>query len=351
MKSILIAGNIGGDESNESRYGQVLARELSASFKIHLAGSFLKAFKLATDVDIVFALSPIGNGYAGYIFARFRKKRFLIMIDDDYAWRTAIESGRTYLLVSDFQKSEKSGRIATLHKRQVRLCAKAELVIVPSQFLADIVTGWGIEKEKIRLIHGAVDFIDSEVIKEEARKKIAIPGNLLISVGPLVPWKGFRMLIKLMPQLLNINQFFRLVIVGEGPEYKILRAMIKNMGLDRKVYLVGKKNKEELACFLTASDIFILNSGHEGFPYQVIEAMATGVPVITTAVGANLELIRQGENGFMVKYNDEFNLVEAVKTIWQTPELRERFIEEGKLTAAQFSTEKMTLETAKIFNT
>lgn len=126
--------------------------------------------------------------------------------------------------------------------------------------------------------------------------------------------------------------------------------MVKNMGLDKKVYLVGRKNKEELATYLAAAEIFLLNTGYEGFSHQILEVMMAGVPVVTTAVGGNKEVIHQGENGFMIKYNDEFNLVEAVKTVWQTPELQKRFIEEGKKAAEYFSVDKMINETAKILN-
>ena len=191
-------------------------------------------------------------------------------------------------------------------------------------------------------------FKPAETNREEARNKIGIHGNILLSVGRLVPWKGFRMLIKIMPQLLEINQFFRLVLVGEGPEKKILEAVTKNLGLEKKVYLVGKKSGSELATYLAAADIFILNSGYEGFSHQLLEAMACGVQVITTAVGGNKEIIHQGENGFMVKYNDEFNMIEAIKTVWNTPELRERFIQNGKKTVAHFSVEKMIKETINL---
>jgi glycosyltransferase involved in cell wall biosynthesis len=140
------------------------------------------------------------------------------------------------------------------------------------------------------------------------------------------------------------------VIIGDGPEKKILESIVKNMHLENKVYLVGKKSKEELALLSAAADIFVLNTAYEGFSHQILEAMAAGLPVITTAVGGNREIIRQGENGFMVKYNDEFNLIEAIKTVWQTEELRTRFIEEGKKTAEKFNVGKMLKETIDVIN-
>jgi glycosyltransferase involved in cell wall biosynthesis len=159
------------------------------------------------------------------------------------------------------------------------------------------------------------------------------------------------MLIKIMPQLKQINQSFRLIIVGDGPDKKVLNMMIKNLGLSGKVFLVGPKSQKELAEYLIAADMFILNSGYEGFSHQILEAMTCGVPVITTAVGGNREIIHQGENGFMVRYNDEFNIVEAIKTLWNMKKLREKFTREGKKTVQHFSLQKMYNETIKILTT
>ena len=219
---------------------------------------------------------------------------------------------------------------------------------MPSKYLAGIVKGWGVPEVKIKVIYNGVDFKPSGLLREEARNKVGIHGNIILSVGRLVPWKGFRMLIKMMPRLLELKQFSRLVIIGDGPDKKPLESMVKNMDLGQKVFLVGKKSKDELAVYLAAADIFILNSGYEGFSHQILEAMTCGVPVIASAAGGNKEVVIQGENGFLVRYNDEFNLVEAIKTIWQDEELKEELVEAGKKTAKNFSPEKMIEETIKV---
>jgi glycosyltransferase involved in cell wall biosynthesis len=309
---------------------------------------FLKALSLAREADVILALNAVSAGLPALWAAKIRKKRFFVKIVGDYAWETAVNSGKTFLLIDDFQKTKRRGWAGILHKYQVKVCKKADGVIVPSNYLANMVKNWGVPEGKIKVIYNGVDFKPLEIDREEARKKIGIAGNIILSVGRLVPWKGFRMLIKIMPKLFEINQFFRLVIVGDGPEKKILESIVKNMHLENKGYLVGKKSKEELALLSAAADIFVLNTAYEGFSHQILEAMAAGLPVITTAVGGNREIIRQGENGFMVKYNDEFNLIEAIKTVWQMGELRTRFIEEGKKTVEHFSFEKMINETAKI---
>ena len=94
--------------------------------------------------------------------------------------------------------------------------------------------------------------------------------------------------------------------------------------------------------------MFVLNTAYEGFSHDILEAMLAGLPVITTPAGGNKEIIHQGENGFMVKYNDEFNMIEAIKTVWNTPELRQRFIANGQKTAEHFSAEKMLEETVEL---
>jgi len=315
----------------------------------HLVYLF-KVLSEAGKNDILFSLNAVSAGVPSLIAAKIRRKRFFVKVVGDYAWEIAVHKRKSSLLINDFQDVAKRGFINILAKTQRRVCQKADGVIVPSEYLAGMVKKWGVAPDKIHVIYNGVDFQPSDLTKEEARKKIGIPGNLIISSGRLVPWKGFKMLIKIMPKLLEINQFLRLIIIGDGPEKKSLELMIKNMGLDRKVYLVGKKSKEEMAVYFAAADMFILNSGYEGFSHQILEAMAAGVPVIASAIGGNKEVIRQGHNGFLVRYNDEFNLIEAIKGMHQSQELRDEFAAEGRETVAKYSLEQMISKTFQLLN-
>lgn len=306
---------------------------------------FTKVLSEAKKCDVVLSLNSVSAGVPALAAARMRKKKFFVKVVGDYAWEMAINRKKSSLLINDFQDVAKKGSIKTLAKLQRRTCMKADGVIVPSEYLAGIVKKWGVSPDKVHVIYNGVDFKGTEMSKEDARKKIGIPGNLMISGGRLVPWKGFRMLIKIMPKILEVNQFMRLVIIGDGPEKSLLESMVKNMGLGNKVYIVGGKTKEEMAVYYQAAEMFILNSGYEGFSHQILEAMAAGVPVIASAVGGNKEVINQGKNGFLVKYNDEFNIIEAIKGLHQSPELREEFSQEGKKTVEKYSYQKMIQET------
>ena len=319
-----------------SRTGKVLPKGLRHFWY------FLKLMPAVKKADAILALNAVSAGWPALFWAKMFKKKFVVRIVGDYAWEMAAAKGKTSLLIDDFQKNSKRG---FLHSVQVKTCKQADTIIVPSKYLAGIVKGWGAPESKIKVVYNGVDFKPSDLSKEEARSKIGIHGNIILSIGRLVPWKGFRMLIKIIPKLLELSQFARLVIAGDGPDKKALESMIKNMGLEKKVFLVGKKSKNELAIYLTASDMFVLNSGYEGFSHLVLEAMTAGVPVIASAVGGNKEVVQQGENGFLVKYNDEFNIIEAVKALWSDKELAASFAEKGRETVQKFSSEKMVEET------
>jgi len=334
---------------NDNGYSFKLVRVWKKNFWFFRHAVYaLKVFFSGKNSDAIYSLSTLNGGIPALISSKFFKKKFFVKIVGDYAWQVAVEKKKGGLLIDDFQKSNKKGWVAFLYWLQSFLCLKADKVIVPSEYLAGIVRGWGVSGDKIEIIYNGVDFKPSDLSKEEARRRLGIFGHIILSAGRLVPWKGFRMLIKIMPSIFKINQAFRLVIVGDGPDKKILESMIKNLGLEKKVFLVGRKSQEELAVYLTAADMFVLGTGYEGFSHQILEAMVAGVPVITTAVGGNREVIEQGENGFLVKYNDEFNLVEAVKSLWQDPDLKEEFIKNGKKTVEKFSLEKMISETVKV---
>ena len=312
---------------------------------------FLRTFLVARRVEAILSLNAVSAGLPASWAARFLRKPFIVRIAGDYAWEIAVQTGATYLLLDEFQKSPKSRRIRRLDSLQRSVARKATALIVPSKYLAAIVTGWGVSPDKIHIIYNGVDLPRTDISKEDARRHIGISGNIIISAGRLVPWKGFRMLVKLMPQLLQVNQFFRLVIVGDGPDMSMLQSVVRNLGLERKVFLVGRKSSDELALFFAAADMFVLNTGYEGFSHQVLEAMQAGVPVITTTSGGNTEVVVQGANGLLVRYNDEFNLVEAMKSLWKQGELREQMVANGRHTVAAFSIEKMYIRTVQLLTT
>ncbi len=102
----------------------------------------------------------------------------------------------------------------------------------------------------------------------------------------------------------------RLLIVGDGPLYPALTQMIEHLSLQDIVWLAG--DRDDVPSLLQAMDVFVLPSLAEGLSNTVLEAMASGLPVIATAVGGNIELVEEGFNGSLVAVGDHEALSDAM---------------------------------------
>jgi len=117
------------------------------------------------------------------------------------------------------------------------------------------------------------------------------------------------------------------------------------------VRLDGRIDRNRIKKYLDKTRVFILNTGYEGLSHVILEAMACGVPVITTSVGGNPELIENGYNGILVEYNNKEQLKEAILELWNDAELREKFVANSYKVLEKFSLANMierTIEVLKV---
>jgi glycosyltransferase involved in cell wall biosynthesis len=162
-----------------------------------------------------------------------------------------------------------------------------------------------------------------------------------------MPWKGFEMLIELMPELLKINPNFKLIILGKGPMFEELKAQSLKLKVDDKLEIKAV-DSETRDHYLKAAMMFVLNTGYEGLPHTVLEAMTAGVPVITTTAGGNPEVVKDGETGLLVEYNNKEQLKEAILKLWRNRELREKLVKNARQELHKFSFKEMIEKTLKV---
>ncbi len=126
----------------------------------------------------------------------------------------------------------------------------------------------------------------------------------MISVGGLLERKGFHRVIEVLPRLLDRHPGFQYLIVGSGgPEgnYEgVLRDLVERHALTERVRFLGQVPPERLAEVLSAGDCFVLATSNEGWANVFLEAMACGLPVITTDVGGNAEVVSDPSLGTIV---------------------------------------------------
>ena len=160
--------------------------------------------------------------------------------------------------------------------------------------------------------------------KSEARRKLALENRPTLGIlATLRDWKGHQHLLEAWVTLRGEFPDWRLVIIGDGPERGRLEASVDALNLRSSVRLVG--NQENVPEWLSALDLFALPSyGSEGVPQGIMQAMACGVPVVATPVGAVAEAVQDGQTGLMSAPRDPVALARTLSTLMADPALRAR---------------------------
>ena len=140
---------------------------------------------------------------------------------------------------------------------------------------------------------------------------------------------------------LMVNNQFKLVIVGSGPEEKKLKFKIQELKLEDKVILAGSVFMEKMSNYYQAADIFILNSSYEGLSHTLLEALSFGLPVVASNVGGNPEVIEHNQNGLLAEYNNQQQILDSIKKLSSNSGLVERFKQANKEVIKNFSKDKM----------
>lgn len=160
--------------------------------------------------------------------------------------------------------------------------------------------------------------------------------NRIISVGRLYPQKDQKTMIEAFAKVSEKHPDWKLVIFGEGPERGALELLVERLKIQDKVFLPGKS--ENIIDELKKSKIFCLSSIYEGMSNALVEAICVGLPIVTTKVSGTEELIKDGENGFIVDIGDKDTMAMALTKVIEDENLRQQFAEKNKAQAVRFET-------------
>jgi len=184
----------------------------------------------------------------------------------------------------------------------------ADGVIAVSAALRDAMAALSLSKDRIHLIPNAVDTARFRPITAgEARQRLSLPEGcpILVSVGSLIEAKGHQLTIRAVALIGNQFPSLRLYIIGEGPYRAELEKLIKTLGLEGRVQLLGKRPNEELPFWFSAASLSCLASSREGWPNVVTESLACGTAVVATRVGGIPEILHSPELGTPVEQTSE----------------------------------------------
>ncbi len=303
-----------------------------------------RLLRLSARASLLYAQGPIASGLPSHLVSFLTGKPYLVKITGDYAWEQSRGQGIFEGTLEAFQGARVSGKTRLLKRIERHVVRGASRVIVPSNYLKRIVEGWGVPSERIRVIFNAVEPVEEEGSPVERSPN----GKIILSAGRMVPWKGFDVLISLMPELRQEFPDLTLVIAGNGPDEEALKAKSYKLKADQYVRFLGRVPQEELWRRIRASDLFVLYSGYEGLSHQLIEVMQLGTPIIASNAGGNPELIEDGTTGRLVPWGSPEQLKETIGGLLRNPEEGERLAKKAKDFIAQFSEERMIRETFRV---
>ena len=188
-------------------------------------------------------------------------------------------------------------------------------------------------------------------LAEFGRTHFSCSPPLILGVGRLIAKKGFADLIRACGLIAERGKSFRCEIIGEGPLEDELRGQIERLNLQDRVALSGARPMGEVRRRLIAANVFVLPSiidpdgGMDNLPTVIMEAMATGLPIVSTTIGGIPEMVVENETGFLVQPGDAAALADAIEQVIDDRLLAQRLGQGGYERAQQlFSIDKNVRE-------
>ena len=214
-------------------------------------------------------------------------------------------------LGGDVQRAKKTlfGKIFLFMAR------RATKIISLSTTIAQELVEEKIDPSKMCLIHNGIDLARFKVTeaKSRLRKELGITDKkTTIYTGRLSSEKGVDFLIRSFSKL-NRETDCQLIIIADGSERQKIVQLLDSYQLSKSVLLIQKV--DDVASYLNAADLFVLPSQFEGLSNSLLEAMACGLPVISTRVGGSIDIIEDGINGLLVDVDNEDHLIQAISKV------------------------------------
>lgn len=284
-------------------------------------------FRSSRGASGIVAFDTVSVGVPAMIIARLRRIPLIVRVPGDYAWEQGVQRFGVTDTLDVFQTKKYVLPVEVLRATQRLVVRSATLVLSPSDYFASVIREWGVREERVKRIYlGVPDDRGHASIPE-------ITGKVFFSLGRLVPWKGFPLLLELLVRLPE----WQLVLAGDGPDRIALQEKAHMLGVSNRVQFLGSISHEEVMSWFARADAFVYNTAWESFSFQVLEALMQGVPIITTRVGSLPELIEDGVEGVLCSYNDIEAFVRAIKSIESEPDVWNKRREAARRKAAMFS--------------
>jgi len=313
-----------GDGEPAVRPCEVVVVSRAGRFPVRYGRLAAIAARRARHADVVYATAT----YAAASFASSVSRTPLVAkLVSDPAYERARRYGFFDGTLEEFQRPA-SRRVEALKRARTRALRRARALVVPSAYLAGIADGWGLDRSRLTVLPNPAPAVDVEPVPQA-------PGTFTF-VGRLTRQKALEIAFAAVAQVPEA----RLVVIGDGPDRDRLEVAARGSGADGRIELRGALPRLEALAVVAGSEAALLTSDWENFPHAAVEALAVGVPVVSTAVGGVPEIVRDGENGLLVPAGDADAVAGALSRVLHEHGLRSRLSRAAPASVARLSVEE-----------
>lgn len=189
---------------------------------------------------------------------------------------------------------------------------------------------------------------DVMINKQEKRKDLGIPDDafLLLSVGELNENKNHETIIKALAELGNKKVYY--IICGQGQLESYLKKLIIEFDLNKQIKLIGFRNDIVEIC--KATDLFVFPSHREGLPVSIMEAMASGLPIVCSNIRGNIDLVEQEKGGYLVEPNDINGFAKAIRILINDQTKLDQYSQYNLLNIKKFDFQNINEKMKSLYN-
>lgn len=236
----------------------------------------------------------------------------------------------------------------TLYKQiELWLARQTDAIIAVSEDEAEHLRQLGIDDAKVHVVHNGID-PPRFASRQEVRRQLGIAaGTTVIGfVGRLTPQKAPDVMLEAFSRAFRDRADVQLVMVGSGPSQEETHRHVQRLALASRVKLLGDVAGAPL---MPAFDMFCLSSRYEAMPYVYLEALAAGLPIVSTDVGGSSCAVKANSNGILVQPDDVPALAAALATVADNRQMRDRFAACSSEMAQAYTAENMVAQTLEIY--
>ena len=262
------------------------------------------------NVEVIHCNTPVG-GMIGRLCGKKNKvKKVIYTAHGFHFYKGAPLFNRTVLKWAELLMARWTDAIITINREDYAYAQKMKLR----------------KGGKVYFVHGVgitlKDFEGLSHLRQQKREEMGVKEDdiVLISMGDLVPRKNYGAAIRAIAKANDPR--LQYMICGKGPELENLQNLSKELGIENQIHFLGfRTDVKEL---LTGADMFLFTTRQEGLPRSMMEAMASGLPCVASAIRGNVDLIENGVNGFTCPTDDVDGYATAIEKIASDATLREK---------------------------